>query len=64
MQSKWHELREKNPNVSFGEVSTEAARQWKAMSDEDKGFYQEMAKQAAEQHNIQYPDYRNKSARK
>ena len=56
-RDKSKELREANPNMSTGEVSTEAARQWKALSDEDKGFYQEMAKQAALQHKVQYPDY-------
>lgn len=63
-KDKSKELREANPGMSAGEVSTEAARQWKAMSDEDKGFYQEMAKQAALQHKIQYPDYVYRPGRK
>jgi hypothetical protein len=63
-RDKSKELREANPNMSTGEVSIEAARQWKVLSDEDKGFYQEMAKQAALQHKIQYPDYVYKPGRK
>nr|BAE93754.1 mating type gene [Diaporthe sp. 930811-17] len=63
-KQKSKELREANPNMSAGEVSTEAARQWKAMSDEDKGIYQAMAQEAAEQHKIQYPNYRYQPARK
>lgn len=63
-KEKSKELREANPSMSAGEVSTEAARQWKALSDEDKGFYQEMAKQAALQHKIQYPDYVYRPGRK
>lgn len=63
-KEKSKELREANPGMSAGEVSTEAARQWKALSDEGKGFYQDLAKQAAEQHKIQYPEYRYKPARK
>ncbi|KKY31413.1 putative mating-type protein mat1 [Diaporthe ampelina] len=61
---KSKELREANPSMSAGEVSTEAARQWKALSDEAKVFYQEMAKEAALQHKMQYPDYRYKPGRK
>ncbi|KAI3398625.1 hypothetical protein diail_8973 [Diaporthe ilicicola] len=49
-------LRESNPNMSAGEISTEAARQWKAMSDESKGVYQAMAEEAARQHKIKHPD--------
>lgn len=63
-REKSKQLREANPNISTGEVSTEAARQWKALSDEEKGFYQEMAREAAEQHKIQYPDYVYRPARK
>ncbi|KAL2273453.1 hypothetical protein FJTKL_04518 [Diaporthe vaccinii] len=48
MQTKWHEMREENPNISFGEVSKEAARQWKAASDEEKSFYQRLAKHVAD----------------
>nr|BAE93757.1 mating type gene [Diaporthe sp. 930811-14] len=64
LKDKSREIREENPNMSFGEVSTEAARQWKAMSDEDKGIYQAMAQEAAEQHKIQYPNYRYQPGRK
>lgn len=63
-RDKSKQLREANPNISTGEVSTEAARQWKALSEEEKGFYQEMARQAAEQHKAQYPNYIYKPARK
>lgn len=48
MQTKLHEMRKENPNISFGEVSKEAARQWKEASDEDKSFYQRLAKQVAD----------------
>ncbi|KAG8166830.1 hypothetical protein KVR01_002519 [Diaporthe batatas] len=63
-RDKSKQLREANPNISTGEVSTEAARQWKALSAEEKGFYQEMARQAAEDHKTQYPDYVYRPARK
>lgn len=63
-KQKAKELRDSNPNMSRGEVSTEASRQWKAMSDETKGFYQAMAKEAALQHKIKYPEYHNKPGRK
>ncbi|POS79603.1 hypothetical protein DHEL01_v202000 [Diaporthe helianthi] len=63
-RDKSKQLREADPEMSTGEVSTEAARQWKALSDEEKGFYQEMARQAAEQHKTQYPDYVYRPSRK
>lgn len=63
-KQKSKELHEANPGMSAGEISTEASRQWKNLSDEDRGFFQEMAKEAAQQHKIQYPDYRYKPARK
>lgn len=63
-KEKSKELHEANPRMSVGEVSAEASRQWKAMSDEDHAFYRQMAKEAAEQHKIQYPEYRYKPARK
>ncbi|KAL1858333.1 hypothetical protein Daus18300_009951 [Diaporthe australafricana] len=63
-KEKSKELRESKPNMSAGEISTEASRQWKAMSDETKGFYQAMAKEEALQHKIKYPDYHYRPGRK
>lgn len=63
-KEKSKQLREANPSLSAGQVSTEASAQWQAMSDEEKGFYHKMAQEAAEQHKIQYPGYRYKPGRK
>lgn len=63
-KAKSKQLRETNPSMSVGEISAEASRQWRAMSDEDQGFYKQMAEEAKRQHMIQYPDYRYKPGRK
>lgn len=63
-KEKSKELHQANPRMSAGEISTEASRQWKAMSVEERAFYHQMAETAAQQHKVQYPDYRYKPARK
>lgn len=64
MQEKWQELRKANPSVSFGEVSTEASRQWKAMSDEKKHNYHETAWELTEQHKFEYGDHFSRPGKK
>lgn len=63
-KEKSKQLREANPSMSVGEVSAEASRQWRALSDEDQSVYKQLAEEAKRQHKIQYPDYRYKPARK
>lgn len=54
MKEGWDELRNANPNFSFGEVSKEAAHQWKAFSEEQKAAYQEAAVILACEHDLMY----------
>lgn len=64
MHETWHVMSEENPNISFGEVSKEASRQWKAMPVKDKQFYQKMASEMTEQHKSEYGDHSSKPGKK
>lgn len=64
MQDKLQQMRKENPDISFGAVSAEASRQWKAMSDEEKDHYQRVAGELADELDVTYANYPNKPARK
>ncbi|ROW07149.1 hypothetical protein VPNG_07390 [Cytospora leucostoma] len=63
-KDKSKELRQANPAMSTGEISTEASRQWKVEKPGIKDYYQALADEAARLHKIKYPDYRYKPGRK
>jgi len=39
------DLKNRNPNMTFGELSKERGKVWKAMSNKDKDIYREKAKE-------------------
>ncbi|KUI72756.1 Sporulation minus regulator 2 [Cytospora mali] len=63
-KEKSKELRQANPAMSAGEISTEASRQWKLEEQTMKDYYQALAEEEARRHKIKYPDYRYKPGRK
>lgn len=47
-------VKEENPTLGFGEVSKKVGEMWKALTDEEKKPYQEMADKAKEE-EAQHP---------
>jgi hypothetical protein len=45
------------PDLKNKVISTELGKAWKALSDDERAFYDLKAKEAAAEHKVMYPDY-------
>lgn len=57
-RSEFYKLKKKNSGgYDQNEISKEAGRVWRLLTKEEKQFYEDMAKQEKEAHQLKYPTY-------